>query len=1189
MLVFLIMFVSAKAQFVHPGLSHKKSDLDRMKHQVEAKIDPWYSSYQDMCKYATASYNYTVKGNTSLTEVYRNSPFTNKRAFEDDSRAAYYNALRWYIEGDVRHAQKAVECLNAWSGLTKVQSGGTEALTSNMVIIMLEAAELIKYTYSGWAKDDIQKFKDMLVYPGYSDTHIPSDLKTQGTWYWRSYKFDKIRAGNQDLCAIRTCMALGIFLDNEKMFDRAWNYVTKQPGRTDDIPLPAGPHKRVAVKDDQNIYRIDYQVEEYDYEPNFYGNGALTNYVFENGQCQESSRDQGHTSFGLGLLCSIGEIAWNQGYNLWGHSNNRLLLGLEYSLKYNVSFRQKYADQPEPWEPTVESGEFVQRDDATLRTHSLRICPVIDTDTTRLTRGSFYNEDTWELPIAHYVGRGLMPPADALWTIRARDYAIKARGTYEQGPEGGAYVGFGGLSFRRPDGCYGDPINGFILDTIPDYRMNYVPGVVEAENYDYFAISEDGYTYHDNDDINSGNEYRIKDGVDIEICSEGGYNLTSLENGEWLTYTIAIPSTGLYNIAIRYASANANGKIKFSVAGEDITSELTVPFGGDNSAGLTDWKDYSIANDVILKKGVQAIKIHISGESNAFVLNSFEISNGSVSACEGGLENVSVESFITPGINYSYYRGTWDNIPDFSQLTPVESGIKENIGLIESLATENFGMVYSGYIEIPLDGLFTFYTISDEGSRLYIDGNLVVDNDGTHVAAEASGSICLNEGYHKIKVEYFENTGDEELSVLYEGLGITKRNLENLFAIGDCENAAVELPADAVEGISYYYYTGEWTTLPDFDELTEDDRGITSSINLDKASAQDYFGLVFKGYFHVPEDGDYTFYTTSDDGSSLSVDGILVVINDGIHGNKTALGSICLAAGYHELEVAYFENSGGSSLKVEWEANNMARTTFSGLFSKPVAPKENQTVIFPPIPRKYIGEPDFDPGASSSSGLPITYSSYNANIAAIVDNKVRLVGTGATIIIATQQGNVNYNPAQAAAYLYCDPKKDQTISLNNIYKYVGDSDFDPGAVASSGLAVSYASYHTNVATVVDNMLHIVGKGTALIKASQGGNYVYNPTEKVVYLFVEEQVTDIDDALANNIQIFPNPVSDVLNIKIPGGNGAKLDIINLLGVVIISKHIEGESERVNLASMQKGVYIVNISNNGSITNYRIVKK
>ena len=65
--------VTALAQFVHPGLTNKRSDLDRVKYMVEAQIDPWYSSYQEMASDSRASFNYSVRGRSTFTELGRDN------------------------------------------------------------------------------------------------------------------------------------------------------------------------------------------------------------------------------------------------------------------------------------------------------------------------------------------------------------------------------------------------------------------------------------------------------------------------------------------------------------------------------------------------------------------------------------------------------------------------------------------------------------------------------------------------------------------------------------------------------------------------------------------------------------------------------------------------------------------------------------------------------------------------------------------------------------------------------------------------------------------------------------------------------------------------------------------------------------------------------------------------------------
>ena len=67
-------------------------------------------------------------------------------------------------------------------------------------------------------------------------------------------------------------------------------------------------------------------------------NGSLSNYVGASGQCQETGRDQNHAQLGLDMMCDIAEMAWEQGDDLWGALDNRLMKGIEYSAQYNLGY-----------------------------------------------------------------------------------------------------------------------------------------------------------------------------------------------------------------------------------------------------------------------------------------------------------------------------------------------------------------------------------------------------------------------------------------------------------------------------------------------------------------------------------------------------------------------------------------------------------------------------------------------------------------------------------------------------------------------------------------------------------------------------------------------------------------------------------------------------------------------------------
>jgi len=138
-----------------------------------------------------------------------------------------------------------------------------------------------------------------------------------------------------------------------------------------------------------------------------------------------------------------------------------------------------------------------------------------------------------------------------------------------------------------------------------------------------------------------------------------------------------------------------------------------------------------------------------------------------------GFGNLTVSS----GVNYEYYEGYWDWLPDFDSLTPVSKGMVEDFDITHRNQNDYFGFRFTGSIEISTAGTYTFYTNSDDGSQLFIDGGLVVNNDGPHSAQEMSGSIYLTVGMHPIVVTFFEQAGGEALIVSYSGPGISKTQI----------------------------------------------------------------------------------------------------------------------------------------------------------------------------------------------------------------------------------------------------------------------------------------------------------------------------------------------------------------------------------------------------------------------------
>ncbi|MBN1465201.1 DUF5060 domain-containing protein [candidate division KSB1 bacterium] len=122
---------------------------------------------------------------------------------------------------------------------------------------------------------------------------------------------------------------------------------------------------------------------------------------------------------------------------------------------------------------------------------------------------------------------------------------------------------------------------------------------------------------------------------------------------------------------------------------------------------------------------------------------------------------------VKNGIQYQFYFGLWEVLPDFTDLRAGTAGTAKNISLDVREQNDAFGLVFAGYIAVPLTDVYTFTTLSDDGSKVYLDDQLVVNNDGQHMPQRQSGQIGLQAGYHKIRVEFFEAGGGEELKVYW--------------------------------------------------------------------------------------------------------------------------------------------------------------------------------------------------------------------------------------------------------------------------------------------------------------------------------------------------------------------------------------------------------------------------------------
>ena len=275
-LVWLVSPDSWGQKFIHPGVDQNSKDLAKMKQLVLNRAEPYKSAF-DRLKAATDS-GFVVASHRHVLRGPYGRPNIGGNDLSKSAAMAYNYALAWYITNDKNYANKAIEILNAWSpALWHLDYNDAKLLAAWTGHALCNAAEILRYTNSGWQQKDIDVFSDMLM-----------------TVYYPLMRFYYPQAnGNWDGAIIHSILAIAIFTDNRKMFDNAIDHYLHAPV-----------------------------------------NGSVFKYIYPNGQCQETMRDQAHVQLGLGEFAGAAQIAFTQGVDLFSLADNRLGLGYEYTASF---------------------------------------------------------------------------------------------------------------------------------------------------------------------------------------------------------------------------------------------------------------------------------------------------------------------------------------------------------------------------------------------------------------------------------------------------------------------------------------------------------------------------------------------------------------------------------------------------------------------------------------------------------------------------------------------------------------------------------------------------------------------------------------------------------------------------------------------------------------------------------------
>ncbi len=299
----ILVPTAAEAAFAHPGLLNDKFELDFMKRQVAAGLQPWKGAFDKMKASGYGSLNYKASPRAVISCGSGGSADLGCAQETEDSHAAYTQALLWAISGDVRYAQKCAGILDAYANTVTGHAGSNAPLQIGWTGGgFIRAAEILRYTYPQWDKSQIDKFSRTM-----NTAYLPLIES------FAKYGFN----GNWDAVMIEVMICLAVFDDNQRLFDAS---VARYKKRTPAYIYDAsdGP---VPVKPDPSLAK--------DIVTFWYGQK-----VYRNGLSQETCRDLRHVQHGFGGLIQTAEVAWHQGVDLYSLFGNRLLEGLEFHAQY---------------------------------------------------------------------------------------------------------------------------------------------------------------------------------------------------------------------------------------------------------------------------------------------------------------------------------------------------------------------------------------------------------------------------------------------------------------------------------------------------------------------------------------------------------------------------------------------------------------------------------------------------------------------------------------------------------------------------------------------------------------------------------------------------------------------------------------------------------------------------------------
>jgi hypothetical protein len=291
--------------------------------------------------------------------------------------------------------------------------------------------------------------------------------------------------------------------------------------------------------------------------------------------------------------------------------------------------------------------------------------------------------------------------------------------------------------------------------------------------------------------------------------------------------------------------------------------------------------------------------------------------------------------------------------------------------------------------------------------------------------------------------------------------------------------------------------------------------------------------------------------------------------------------------------------------------------------------KQPQTITFTPFnPNQNVSDPDFNLSASASSGLPITYTSSNPNVAIIIGNTVHIVGPGSTTITASQGGNSTYAPSSttqtlniagavsqailqvldgstilqdngAALNIGSAPINTQTLNKTITLKNIGTNDLIIKSLSAiPGFTVTQQNVTSTIQPNQTISILITGIPTDINAPTIGAIHIASNDPNATFTLnvsvdVSTSTSTLGSLLSSQIELFPNPTTGNVSLRFNGSfEEVSIQLFSIDGKFIERKDIgmvANIEEQLLIQELPNGVYFLEIkTKQGSIVK-RLIKQ